>query len=59
MLINGGAEINKARTDNGITPLLIAAQKGNLQIVEILLKNGALINQARSDNGATPLYIAA
>jgi hypothetical protein len=53
-----GADVEKAMWD-GVTPLFIAAQKGNLAIVRCLVKElGADVNKARSD-GATPLMNAA
>ena len=51
------AAVNQART-NGATPLYIAALKGHLPAVPLLLDRGAAVNQAKTD-GATPLYIAA
>jgi len=51
--------VNQARTDSGSTPLHMAAQIGNLDVVRYLASEAnADVNQARTDNGATPLYIA-
>ena len=56
-LIEAGADVNKAY-DNGVTPLLCAAQKGHEAVVRTLSEAGADVNKA-TDNGWTPLAIAA
>ncbi|MBT5827755.1 MAG: ankyrin repeat domain-containing protein, partial [Alphaproteobacteria bacterium] len=56
--IAAGAEVNKARTDDGATPLWIAAQKRRGDIVKALIENSADVNIAHMD-GKTPLYVAA
>jgi len=43
LLVERGADINIAN-DNGDTPLIDAAYKGNIEILEYLLKNGADIS---------------
>ena len=58
MLLGAGADVNKARTDNGATPLFAASQEGHTKVVEMLLGAGADVNKATTDTGATPLYIA-
>ena len=52
MLTDGKAEVDKAQNDGG-TPLYIAAQMGNTEVVKLLLKGGADVNIARQ--GQTPL----
>ena len=52
-----GADVNKT-WDHGVTPLLIAAEKGHEAIVQALVELGTDINKAM-DDGATPLSIAA
>ncbi len=51
--------MNKARTDNGATPLLWAAQKGHTEEVQMLLDGGADANKASTDDSTTPLLWAA
>eukprot|EP00698_Gefionella_okellyi_P015711 TRINITY_DN444_c0_g4_i1.p1 TRINITY_DN444_c0_g4~~TRINITY_DN444_c0_g4_i1.p1 ORF type:complete len:746 (-),score=199.63 TRINITY_DN444_c0_g4_i1:74-2311(-) len=47
-----------AKTQTGLTPLYLAASKGNAEMVRLLLDNGADRNIASSTN-RTPLYAAA
>ena len=42
----------------GITPLTIAAEKGNMNIIKMLVEDGALVND-KSSYGVTPLIAAA
>ncbi len=58
LLIENGAKVNQIRTDNGIVPLYVAAEKGHLEIAELLIKKGAKVNQARTDDGVAPLHLA-
>ena len=58
-LLANDANPNQARTDNGGTPVYIAAQNGRLDVVKVLLANGADLNQAMTTDGATPVFIAA
>jgi ankyrin repeat protein len=55
-LLNG-IDTNKT-TSNGDTSLILAASKGHIDVVKLLLNYGAGINIARND-GATPLILAA
>ena len=55
-LIAANANVNQAEND-GVTPLLIACQKGHTEIVTKLIAANADVNQA-NNNGATPLYVA-
>jgi predicted LPLAT superfamily acyltransferase len=58
-LVNSGADVNAARTDNGATAVFIAAQNGHLDVVRALIEAGADVNAARTDNGCTPVFNAA
>jgi len=58
LLIKSGADINIARSSDGITPLILAAQLGNFQVVNILISKGARLNAADS-NKSTALIVAA
>jgi ankyrin repeat protein len=52
-------EANLTKVDNnGDTALHLAAMKGNIPIIEFLLKKGANTN-AKDKFGATPLHLAA
>ena len=41
MVLDAGASVNQARTDDGATPLYIASQEGKADVVHILLDAGA------------------
>ena len=59
-LLKAGADVNKARTDVGFTPLYMAAVHGHEGVVEQLLRARADVNKASTDDGChTPLYVAA
>ena len=58
-LLKAGADVNKALTDDGTTPLHVVAEQGFGVMAEMLLKSGADVNKARTDSGTTPLYEAA
>jgi ankyrin repeat protein len=47
-----------SKDKHGNTPLHIAAQQGNLKVMQLLLDNNAVINKA-DKQGRTPLYVAA
>ncbi len=49
ILIDKGADVN-ARSKNGATALILAADKGNAEIVKFLIDRGADIN-AKDGNG--------
>jgi len=57
-LLDQGAAVNQAMTDNGATPLYIAAEQGHTKVASLLIGGGAAVNQARTDDGCTPLYCA-
>ena len=58
LLLDAKADVDKARTGNGATPLS-AADKGHTDIVRLLMDASADVAKARTDNGATPLSAAA
>jgi ankyrin repeat protein len=56
MLIRNGAEVN-AWDKRGCTPLMLAAEKGRTETVEMLLSKGADVN-AKDKHGNTALWWA-
>lgn len=55
--IKFGADINAARLDDGYTPLHIAVDYDNIELVKLLVSHGADLNIAAKD-GRTPYCIA-
>ena len=59
------ADLNQATTDDGRTPLYVAAENGHDAVVKLLLAPGVGLkleanpNQAETKYGCTPLYMAA
>jgi ankyrin repeat protein len=58
VLLKAGANVNQVRTEDGITPLFMASQKGQVDLLKVLLKAGANVNQAETTTGVSPLWIA-
>jgi ankyrin repeat protein len=69
LLIRKGADINVRCNDDllidhklsitrGLTPLHVAAARGDVQAVKLLLENGGDVN-SRTGDGQTPLHLAA
>ena len=54
-LLENGAVIDNAR---GLSPLLPAAKKGNLEAIRLLVERGAAVNVQSERNGFTPLMLA-
>jgi ankyrin repeat protein len=40
-LLQAGANVEKANAETGVTPLILAAANGRLNVMELLLQNGA------------------
>ena len=59
VLLKAGANKDQFRTDNGATPLFIAARKGHLEVVRFLVGSGANKDQGLMIDGVTPLFAAA
>ena len=59
LLAQDGIEVNKARTDDGTTPLFMACQEGHFEVVKLLLaQDGIEANKACTADGSTLLYMA-
>lgn len=56
-LISRKADVN-AVSINGLSPLLLAAEKRHSRVISVLLKNGADIKFASDELGNTALHIA-
>ena len=52
-LVAAGVAVDKAATDDGSTPLFVAAQEGNEAVVGRLIAAGAAVDKARIGDGAT------
>jgi ankyrin repeat protein len=55
--INSGSKYGTSTTEDGITPLMDACVKDNLEIAEILVENGANVN-ATTEKNKTALLLA-
>ena len=51
------ANVNQALTDDGATPLMVAANRRHLKVVQLLVQAGADVNQTDND-GKTALFHA-
>jgi ankyrin repeat protein len=56
-LIKGGIDVN-SKTQEGVTPLMSMAFRGQAKLVALLLKSGAKVNE-KNDQGWTALMLAA
>ena len=45
VLIKAGGNVNQATTDDGTSPLYIASEDGNVDLVKVLIKAGGNANQ--------------
>lgn len=57
VLLEGSADIDERCCDHGWTPLMIAAEKGYLRIIRVLIRFGAGISVA-TDDGHTALHFS-
>lgn len=58
LLVDAGADLEVVDFSVGATSLHMAAQEGNYEVVEILVRAGARVDRQLTD-GETPLYMAA
>jgi ankyrin repeat protein len=59
VLLEANADPSTAKTTTGTTPVIIAAQKGHLEILTALVAAGASTGTTFPANGATDLWAAA
>ena len=59
LIAGGGADVDGARPDDGVTPLLLACERGDVATVELLLAAGSDVDKVETTHGATPLHVAA
>ena len=59
LLVEEGANVNYACTDDGMTALILASQEGHLEIARLLVGGGANVNAARTTDGWTAMMWAA
>lgn len=57
--IDSGSDLSKHNTDQGFTVLYAAVQKGDNEIIDLLIASGASPTQAISSTGDTPIAMAA
>jgi ankyrin repeat protein len=58
LLVEHGADV-RARSNGNFTPLLFAAQQGDVESGRALLQGGADLNESRNTDRMTPLMVAA
>lgn len=58
LLVDAGADLEVEESSFGATSLYMAAQEGNYEVVEVLVRAGARVDHQLTD-GETPLYVAA
>ena len=52
LLIENGADVNKAMTDTGVTPLFVVSQNGHVDTVRLLIEKGADVNKAATNSAS-------
>ena len=57
LLLDHNADVNAKRTDDGATPLYVAAQNGHTEAVKLLLDHNADVN-VKSRDGKLPIDAA-
>jgi ankyrin repeat protein len=57
LLLDGGADPSRAN-DNGVTPLMLAADNGQLEVLRLLLARGAAVDAAHPRYGGTAFHAA-
>ena len=55
VLLEHAADIHRATTDNGVTPLSAATFKCHMYVIQSLLAKLPNVNEVTTDDGRTPL----
>lgn len=58
LLLAAKASVNQPTSDDGTTPVCVAAKNDNVASLEMLIAAKADVNQPTEDDGATPVYMA-
>ena len=58
LLDKDATTVNQARTDNGVTPLLMACWNGYEEVVRLLLAQAATKVNQKNNSGNTPIDVA-
>ena len=52
LIAGGGADVDGARSDDGVTPLMLACRNGHMATVELLVAAGSRVDKANTAHGS-------
>ncbi len=58
LLISKGADVNAAKTTDGMTSLMASCKNGHLEVARLLLEKGANAGRACTNDGMAALHFA-